>query len=56
MGNKISEESLKMSDYIINVYTDQCGLLSLDKLDACFEYGYEEGCKQIEGIKKKILG
>lgn len=56
MGNKISEEALKMSDYIINVYTDQCGLLSLDKLDACFEYGYEEGCKQITTIKEKILG
>lgn len=56
MGNKISEESLKESDYLISVYTDHCGLLDVEKLDVCFEYGYEEGCRQIEKIKQKIFG
>ncbi len=27
MGNKISEESLEMSDFVLNVYTDKVGLL-----------------------------
>lgn len=31
MGSKISEESLEMSDYILNVYTDKTGLLDIRK-------------------------
>ena len=33
MGSKISEESLEMSDYILNVYTDKVGLLDVKKLE-----------------------
>lgn len=55
MGNKISEESLKNSDYILTVRTDKTGLLDTNKLDSCFEYGYKtvmENIKNIENILK----
>ncbi len=40
MGSKISEESLEMSDLVLNVYTDKVGLLDTAKLDSCYQYGY----------------
>ena len=52
MGNKIAEENLKKSDYVLDVYTDKVGLLDIDKLDKCFEYGYEAVIKNLEDIKK----
>lgn len=52
MGNKIAEENLRQSDYILNVYTDKVGLLDTDKLDKCFEYGYEAVIKNLEEIKQ----
>lgn len=52
MGNKISEENLESSDYILNVYTDKVGLLDIEKLDKCFEYGYEAVIKNLEEIKQ----
>ena len=54
MGSKISEESLEMSDYILNVYTDKVGLLDVDKLDSCYKYGYECVMNNIDEIKKLI--
>ena len=39
MGSKISEESLEMSDLVLNVYTDKVGLLDTAKLDSCYKYG-----------------
>lgn len=54
MGNKISEESLENSDYIINVYTDKVGLLDTNKLDSCYKYGYEAVIKNIDKIKEAI--
>ena len=54
MGNKISEESLEMSDLILNVYTDKVGLLDVDKLDKCYKYGYECGIKNIDKIKQML--
>ena len=39
MGNKISEENLKMSDYILTIQTDKTGLLDTKKLDSCYKYG-----------------
>ena len=41
MGSKIAEESLEKSDYVLNVYTDKVGLLDVEKLDKCYEYGYQ---------------
>lgn len=52
MGNKISEENLEQSDYVLNVHTDKVGLLDIDKLDKCFEYGYEAVIKNLEQIKQ----
>ena len=54
MGNKISEQNLKQSDFVLNVYTDKVGLLDIEKLDKCFEYGYEAVIKNIERIKKVL--
>lgn len=54
MGSKISEESLEMSDYILNVYTDKVGLLDVEKLDKCYKYGYDCVMKRIDDIKKKL--
>lgn len=54
MGSKISEESLEMSDYILNVYTDNVGLLDVEKLDKCYKYGYDCVINRIDDIKKKL--
>ena len=54
MGNKISEESLENSDYVINVYTDKVGLLDDQKLDACYKYGYNAVMQNINKIKEAI--
>lgn len=50
MGNKISEEGLKKSDYILTVETDKTGLLDAEKLDDCFKYGYRETIKNLDKI------
>lgn len=52
MGNKIAEENLEKSDYVLNVYTDKVGLLDINKLDKCFEYGYEAVIKNLDEIKQ----
>lgn len=54
MGNKISEESLEMSDFVLNVTTDKVGLLDVVKLDSCYQYGYNCTMQQIEKIKESI--
>lgn len=54
MGNKISEQNLEQSDFVLNVYTDKVGLLDIEKLDKCFEYGYEAVIKNLESIKKVL--
>lgn len=52
MGNKISEESLDISDYILTVETDKTGLLDIEKLDSCYQYGYHTTIQQMNKIKK----
>lgn len=54
MGSKISEESLEMSDYVLNVYTDKAGLLDIGKLDSCYKYGYDCVMQNIDEIKKVL--
>lgn len=54
MGNKISEESLEQSNFIITIETDKTGLLDIDKLDKCYMSGYKETIKNIDKIKKVI--
>lgn len=52
MGSKISEESLEMSDLVLNVYTDKVGLLDTQKLDSCYKYGYECVIQNLDKIKE----
>lgn len=54
MGNKISEENLKQSDYILTINTDKTGLLDVQKLDSCYKYGYETTINKIKEIKEII--
>ncbi len=55
MGNKIAEKNLYKSDFILNVYTDKVGLMDIEKMGKCFEYGYEAVIKNLEKIKEKIM-
>ena len=52
MGNKISEESLNESDFILTISTDKTGLLDIEKLDACFNYGYQAVIENLQHIKE----
>ena len=54
MGSKISEESLEMSDIVLNVYTDKVGLLDIEKLDNCYKYGYNCVVENIDKIKEEL--
>lgn len=54
MGSKISEESLVMSDLVLNVYTDKVGLLDIEKLDSCYKYGYNCVMENIDKIKEAL--
>ena len=54
MGSKISEESLEMSDLVLNVYTDKVGLLDIEKLDSCYKYGYNCVMENIDKIKEAL--
>lgn len=54
MGNKISEENLQESDYVLTIRTDKTGLLDVKKLDNCYEYGYKAVIDNIEQIKKML--
>lgn len=54
MGSKISEQSLESSDYVLNVYTDKVGLLDVEKLDKCYEYGYQCVKIQAKELKEKL--
>ena len=50
MGRQISEEDLKLSDYIITVPTDGTGILDVSKIDYCYESGYEIAREQIKNM------
>lgn len=52
MGSKISEESLEMSDLVLNVYTDKTGLLDINKLESCYKYGYQCVIQNLDKIKQ----
>ena len=51
MGNKISEESLQNSDFVLTVQTDKTGLLDVNKIDSCYNFGYDAAIKNIGKIK-----
>ncbi|MBR3003277.1 MAG: patatin-like phospholipase family protein [Clostridia bacterium] len=51
MGNRISENSLKQSDYILTIKTDKTGLLDTKNIESCYKYGYEATLQNINNIK-----
>lgn len=52
MGNKISEESLEQSDFVLTIATDKTGLLDIEKLDKCYQYGYQAVIQNLDKIKE----
>ena len=46
MGNKISEESLEQSDYVLTIQTDKTGLLDVEKLEKCYKFFRGNVCRQ----------
>lgn len=51
MGNKVSEEGLELSDFVLTVPTDKTGLLDINKADKCFEFGYNAVTHNLDKIK-----
>lgn len=55
MGNKIIEEELKKSDFILTIPTDnEIGFLDADQIESCYQYGYQTTTKKMSEIKKLI--
>lgn len=54
MSEKISDEDLEDSDYVITVPTDGAGILDVTKIDYCFQSGYETTKKHIKEIIKML--
>ena len=54
MGNKIIEEKIKQSDFVVNIRTDKMGLLETKNIEKCFYYGYEAVNSRIEEIRKLL--
>lgn len=52
MENKISEESLKQSDFVLTISTEKTGLLDIDKLDKCYQSGYQAMIQNLDKIKE----
>ena len=58
MGNKIIENEVKKSDYILEIPTDdEMGFLDSNQIEKCYEFGYKETINKMDEIKKyhKIL-
>ena len=54
MGSKISERSIKQSDYVVSIHTDKMGLLEQKNLEKCFNCGYMAVNENIETIIRKM--
>ena len=54
MGNKISEESLEKSDFVLTISTDRTGLLDVEKMDKCYRFGYQAVIQNLEEIKNVL--
>lgn len=55
MGNKVSEENLYNSDLTLTIQTDKTGLMEIEKLDDCYNYGYKQTIEKMDKIIK-LLG
>ena len=54
MGNKIAEKGLEQSDFILTVPTDRAGLFDINKLDKCYQFGYDSVVQNLEKIRELI--
>ena len=52
MGDKISDENIANSDYILTIPSDGTGLLDTSKLDFCYQSGYKIAMEKMEEIKR----
>ena len=52
MASKTSEENLKSSDLVLDVFTDKTGLLDVQKLDVCYKFGYNAVIQNLDKIKE----
>lgn len=53
MGNKIIEDEVKKSDYILEIPTDdEIGFLDSNQIEKCYEFGYKETINKMDEIKK----
>jgi len=54
MGNKIAEESLEKSDFVITIPTGDTGLFDINKIDYCYMSGFNTTMENISKIKEKL--
>ena len=54
MGNKISEDSLRLSDFVLTIPSDVTGLFDTNKLDFCYRMGYETTLRNMDAIKRAL--
>lgn len=54
MGNKIAEKGLEQSDFILTVPTDRAGLFDIDKLDKCYNFGYNSVVQNLDKIRSLL--
>lgn len=54
MGNKIIENEIEKSDYVVNIHTENVGLLETNKIEHCYRCGYEAIMDNIDEIMKSL--
>lgn len=54
MGNRISERGLQKSDLILTIPSDKTGLLDIEKIDKCYNLGYETAINNMKKILELI--
>ena len=52
MGNKIIEQDLLVSDYVLDIDITNIGLFDINELDNCYNYGYMAMKNKLSEIKK----
>lgn len=52
MGNKIIEQDLEKSDFLLNIHIDKVGLLDTECMEQCFNCGYEAVINNLDKIKE----
>ena len=55
MGNKIAENSLSLSDYVLTIKTEKTGLLDTKSIESCYKCGYEAAVQNMDNIKKYLF-